>query len=141
MTVFATLTSTPANAPHSRQKHSATDFIPGFEMRSVLLVAALALVTAATHAQTSPSSGANPASPPSQISPQVPGGNAGSIPPNKPNSKDIDAAFDKADANHDGRLDRKEAEKFPPVAQRFDLLDANRDGFVSRDELAKVAGS
>ena len=139
MTVFATLTTTPANDQNSRQKHSGNHFIPGFELRSVLLVAALALSVAAAHAQTSAPSAASPSTPPSQVSPapQSPG----SIPPNKPNSKDIDAAFDKADANHDGRLDRKEAEKFPPVAQRFDVLDANHDGFVSRDELAKVAGS
>lgn len=141
MTVFATLTTTTAIDHQQLQKHSEDHSIPAFKMRSVLMVAALALSAAAAHAQTSATSAANPASPPSQMSPQAPGCNAGSIPPNKPSSKDIDAAFDKADANHDGRLDRKEAEKFPPVAQRFDMLDANHDGFVSRDELAKVAGS
>ena len=105
----------------------------GFEMRIVLRVAAPAL-SASAHAQTAhaPTSACKPASP---------DGNAGSIPPNKPSSKDIAAAFGKADANHDGRLDSKEVEKFPPVVQRFDVLDAHHDGFVSRDELATVSGS
>jgi len=57
-----------------------------------------------------------------------------------PNRKDIDATFNKADANGDGRLDRQEAAQFAPVLQRFDALDADHDGFVTRAELARVAG-
>ncbi len=119
-------------------------FMSSFESRSALLVAALVVAGAsAAHAQTSAPSAASPNSPPSQISPSGPAGAtgaAGSIPSNKVSSKDVDAAFDRADANKDGKLDRKEAESMPAVAQRFDQLDANRDGFVSRDEFSKITG-
>lgn len=128
MTVFTTPSVT-------LKKHS----IPNFEMRSVLLVAALTVsAIGATHAQTAAPSPASPNSPPSQMSPS---GSAGGIAKNKATSKDIDAAFDRADANHDGRLDRKEAENLPAIAQRFDQIDANHDGFVSREEFNKAAGS
>jgi hypothetical protein len=133
MTVFATLSTNPNQ---SFRKHS----MPGFEMRSVLLIGALSVAAIAAHAQTPAAtpSHTSPANPPTQMSPQGPAGNAGRVPANKTSSKDVDAAFDKADANHDGRLNRKEAEDFPAVAQRFEQLDSNHDTFVSRDELAKA---
>ena len=52
----------------------------------------------------------------------------------------IDAAFDRADSNHDGRLDRQEAEHLPAVAQDFEQVDSNHDQFISREELHSVAG-
>ena len=75
------------------------------------------------------------------MSPSVPSGAAGGIPQNKVSSKEVDAAFDRADTNKDGRLDRKEAEKMPAVAKNFDQVDSNHDGFISRDELNRLAGS
>lgn len=123
-------------------------FMSSFETRSALLVAALVVAGAsAAHAQTAAPAAASPGSPPSQMSPAGPAGAsgatgaAGSIPQNKASNKDVDAAFDRADANKDGKLDRKEAEIMPAVAQRFDQLDTNRDGFVSREEFSKITGS
>ncbi|WP_457281838.1 EF-hand domain-containing protein [Polaromonas sp. P5_D5] len=121
-------------------KHS----IPGFELRSVLLVAALAVGAAgAARAQTATPSPASPNSPPAQVAPSSPGtgGAAGAVPQNRVTSKDIEAAFNRADANKDGKLDRQEAEHFPAVAQRFEQIDTNHDTFISLGELIKAASS
>lgn len=110
-----------------RKKH----FIPNFEASSVVLVAALALgalgAVTASHAQT-PAPAASPA-------PAAAGG-AG-----KTSAKDLDAAFARADVNKDGKLDKKEAEMMPAVAERFGQLDADSDGALSREEFNKAAGS
>jgi Ca2+-binding EF-hand superfamily protein len=45
------------------------------------------------------------------------------------------AAFAKADKDHDGTLDRKEAKKMPNVAKNFDAIDTDKDGTVSLDEV------
>lgn len=121
---------------------AAKYFIPNFELHSVLLVAVvvMAMASAAAHAQSPAPAAAERNSPPSQMSPQVSAGNAGAIPANKVTSKDVDAAFDRADTNRDGKLDRREAEHFPAVAQRFDQIDSNKDGYVSREELKNMAG-
>ena len=102
---------------NKRKKH----FIPNFEARSVLLVAAMTFGAAA---------GANAQStaPAMQGTPQA-------------SAKEMDAAFIRADTNKDGKLDKKEAEMMPLIAERFDKLDANADGFISREEFAKAAGS
>lgn len=132
MTMHTTATQHP--------KHS----IPGFELRSVLLVAALAVGAAgAARAQTATPSPASPNSPPAQVAPSSPGtgGAAGAVPQNRVTSKDIEAAFNRADANKDGKLDRQEAEHFPAVAQRFEQIDTNHDTFISLGELIKAASS
>ena len=112
---------------NKRKKH----FIPNFEARSVLLVAAMAFggVAGAQGQTTSPS--------PSTSASAA----AGSIPSNKATPKDVDAAFDRADANKDGKLSRAEAENLPSVAQRFEQIDTDRDTFISREELMKFSGS
>jgi len=56
-------------------------------------------------------------------------------------SKSPDAAFNRADTNGDGRLNREEAEHFPVLSQRFDVIDANRDAFISRAEFNQVMGN
>ena len=128
MTLHTTATQHP--------KHS----IPHFELRSVLLVAALAVgVAGAVRAQTAPPSPASPTSPPSKVAPAATSGNAGAVPQNRATTQDIEAAFNRADANKDGKLDRQEAEHFPAVAQRFEQIDTNRDTFISLAELAKAA--
>ncbi|MCY1163219.1 EF-hand domain-containing protein [Polaromonas sp.] len=128
MTVFAT--------PSSKvKKHS----IPNFEMRSVLFMAALVIGSInVSHAQAAAPSPAGQNPSPTQMSPS---GTPGSIAPNKASSKDVDAAFARSDTNKDGKLDRKEAENLPAVAQRFDQIDANHDGFISREEFNKAAGA
>ncbi len=107
-----------------RKKH----FIPNFEASSVVLVAALALgalgAVTASHAQTTP-----PAASPAPAS-------AG-----KTSAKDLDAAFARADANKDGKLDKKEAEVMPAIFERFGQLDTDSDGAISREEFSKAAGS
>ena len=112
---------------NKRKKH----FIPNFEARSVLLVAAMTFGgIAGAQGQTSspaPATGASAA--------------AGSIPSNSATAKEIDAAFDRADTNKDGKLSRTEAENLPSVAQRFEQIDTDRDTFVSREELMKFSGS
>ena len=96
-------------------------FIPNFEARSVLLVAAMALGSvSAAHAQ--PTVPARPSTP-------------------KTSTKDMDAAFLRADVNKDGKLDKKEAEMMPAIAERFEQLDSNVDSVISRDEFGKAAGS
>jgi EF hand len=57
-----------------------------------------------------------------------------SVTPQRVSSKSIDAAFDRADRDGDGRLSRQEAEHFPALAQRFEQIDLNRDAFISREE-------
>ena len=111
---------------NKRKKH----FIPNFEARSVLLVAAMAFGgIAGAQGQTSspnPATGATAA--------------AGDIPSNSVTARDVDAAFDRADTNKDGKLSRTEAENLPAVAQRFEQIDTDRDTFVSREELMKFSG-
>jgi hypothetical protein len=46
-----------------------------------------------------------------------------------------DAAFKKADKDHDGTLDRKEAKAMKNVAKHFDAIDTDKDGTVSLDEV------
>lgn len=48
--------------------------------------------------------------------------------------RQADAAFERADSNHDGKLSRAEAERLPAISLRFDELDTNKDGFLSREE-------
>ena len=124
---FLTLKVSSMSTINKRKKH----FIPNFEARSVLLVATLAFAgIAGAQGQT--------------ISP-VPGRDApaatGSVPANKATSNDVNAAFDRADADKDGKLSRTEAENLPAVAQRFEQIDSDRDTFVSREELMKFSGS
>jgi len=108
--------------------------LPGFELRSVLLVAALVAGAAgAARAQTAPPAAASPSSPPSQMEPPA------AVPQNRTTTKDVEAAFGRADANKDGKLDRQEAEHLPAVAQRFDQIDTNHDSFISLPELTKAA--
>jgi len=46
----------------------------------------------------------------------------------------LDQRFYAADANHDGGLDRKEANNMPMLSKYFDDVDANKDGKVTRQE-------
>lgn len=46
----------------------------------------------------------------------------------------LDKVFNAADTNHDGGLDRKEAEAMPMLSMYFDEVDTNKDGKVTRQE-------
>lgn len=124
------------------KNHSIPNFVPDFgyfEFGSVVLIAALAMGAAsAARAQNSPPSPASANSPSAQL---MPSATAGTIPANRVTHKDLEAAFNRADTNRDGKLDRQEAEHFPALAQRFELIDTDRDTFISRSEFSSAAGS
>ena len=135
---FNTCFLTQQVLPVIQMKHRKNHFIPNFELRSVVLISALVLGAAiSAHAQSAapmPSDSGNPAK---QMSPPA----DSTATPAKTSVKDIDAAFVRADANKDGKLDKKEAGNMPLIAERFEQLDANADGFLSREEFGKAAGS
>lgn len=125
------------------KNHSIPNFVPNlghfFGFGSVVLVAALAMGAAsAARAQNSPPSPASPSSPSAQM---MPSATAGTIAPNRVTRQDLEAAFNRADTNRDGKLSRQEAEHFPALAQRFELIDTDHDTFISRSEFSSAAGS
>ena len=77
---------------------------PVLAMRVLAMSAAIALASAAAHAQTT-TPAAHAAKPPMQL-----------------------------DANKDGVIDRAEAAKAPKLAGKFDQLDRNKDGKLDADE-------
>jgi Ca2+-binding EF-hand superfamily protein len=61
--------------------------------------------------------------------------NAGrNVPADNSATAHLDKRFYAADINHDGGLDRKEAEAMPMLSTYFDEVDANKDGKVTRQE-------
>ena len=107
-----------------------------FDTRSVLLFTALSLGGgAALQAQTAPG-----AAPKAQGGPSY--GPATSSPtPSAPTATGTSAttAFDRADANADGKLGPDEAATLPAIGNRFQQLDTDRDGSLSRTEFEKGA--
>lgn len=100
-----------------------------FDSRSVMLFAALAMGGAASlHAQT-------PSTAPKTQTSRFSAGAASPAP------TPVSAAFERADTNHDGQLDAKEAQSLPAIGNRFEQLDKNRDGRLSREEFDEGAGS
>lgn len=101
---------------------------PALRTMAACSFAAAALVAAhgAAHAQA--------------VAPQAATAPAAAAPPapRQLTSTEVNAAFDRADENHDARLTRTEAERFPEVARRFEQIDANRDTFISREEFNKA---
>jgi Ca2+-binding EF-hand superfamily protein len=103
-------------------RRSKRTLVANFEASSRIIIAAFALATPLAFAQTA---GAQTAKAPTDM---------------KAMSPEMMAAFERADANKDGKLDRKEAEAMPEIAQRFEMLDTNKDGALSIEEFAKAAG-
>jgi hypothetical protein len=107
-----------------------------FDARSVMLFTALSLGgAAALQAQTAPA-----AAPKTQGGPSY--GPATSSPnPTAPTATGplAAAAFDRADANADGKLSADEAATLPAIGNRFEQLDTDRDGSLSRTEFDKGA--
>lgn len=122
------------------------DFIPNFEMRSILLITTFAVSAATACAQTN-------ARPPALADDPTPvamtaAADRGERPAEgvtqvtgRVSSNNLDAAFKRADTNRDGKLDREEAEHFPMLSQRFEMIDLNRDSFISREEFNRAAGN
>jgi hypothetical protein len=50
----------------------------------------------------------------------------------------VEAAFNRADNNNDGKLSRDEAGHLPAIALKFDDLDTNKDSFLSMEEFGAV---
>jgi EF hand len=50
----------------------------------------------------------------------------------------VEAAFNRADTNGDGKLSREEASQLPAIALKFDDLDKDKDGFLSMEEFSAV---
>ena len=122
------------------------DFIPNFEMRSLLLIATFSLsVAGGAFAQTSARIGLDDPVAVSAAADRSERPTDGVVQASQVNnrvgSRSADAAFDRADTNRDGRLNREEAEHFPVLSQRFDLIDTNRDSFISREEFNQAVGN
>ena len=122
------------------------DFIPNFEMRSLLLIATFSVsVAGGACAQTSARIGVDDPVAVSAAADRSERPTDGSVQTTqvttRAGSRSTDAAFDRADTNGDGRLNREEAEHFPVLSQRFDLIDTNRDSFISREEFNQAVGN
>lgn len=50
----------------------------------------------------------------------------------------VDAAFSKADTNHDGKLSKDEAAKVPAIAAKFDQLDKDKKGYLTPEEFSSA---
>ena len=109
-----------------------------FDTRSVLLFTALSLGGgAALQAQTAPG-----AAPKAQGGASFGPGNSSPTlitPPSRTSS--ATTAFDRADANADGKLSPQEAATLPAIGNRFQQLDTDRDGSLSHTEFDKGAKS
>jgi hypothetical protein len=110
-----------------------------FDTRSVMLFAALSLGGAgALQAQT-----ASPQpTPASKNAPAAKTAPAADVPysygPGTGNpSKAATTAFNRADADKDGKLSEKEAAQLPAIAQRFKQLDTDQSGSLSPTEFEK----
>lgn len=111
-----------------------------FEARSVLLFAALTLgAAAALHAQTQPVTQAAASFGPASSAPAAP--SKSPVGPAAKPSAATQAAFDKADANHDGKLSPQETTTLPAIGKRFKPLDADKNGFLSPAEFSHGAQS
>jgi len=106
---------------------------------SLLVVAVCAGATTAAFAQ-NVTAGDKPgeaphAAPTDQKEMTNPSSGDQAISPKKSKHDKGDAAFKKADKDHDGTLDQQEAKAMPHVAKNFDAIDADKDGTVSLEEV------
>lgn len=106
--------------------------VSGFEIRSVMLFAAISLGSVAAMAQAQA-----PAAPPPPAAQMGPAAGVQSAPA-PAGTNDVQAAFDRADTNRDGKLSKKEAEALPAVSSNFAQIDADKNGSLSRDEFSKA---
>ena len=118
------------------------NFIPLFDMRSMLLIAAFALCAGtAAQAQGSTSPSGKSGGSPSQTSPaQMAPSEAAAGSAKKATAQELEAAFKQTDTDGDGKLSKKEAEAFPELLQLFSEIDTDRDTFVSSKEFKIASG-
>ena len=128
MSLTTTLTTTVKN-----------HFMPKFRVRSALLMPICTLFAISAAQAQSTAAAAYKLDGPS--SPMLQSVVAAPIPPSRGSRDDLDAAFNRADANRDGKLSRQEIEHFPALAAHFDQMDTDGDQFLSRDEFNKAAGN
>ncbi|WP_159911351.1 EF-hand domain-containing protein [Pantoea sp. 18069] len=101
--------------------------IGAFEVRSMVLFASLVFGGAAS-AQTAPQPTARSAAAPASPAPQAP-----------PRQTAEQAAFERADSNHDGQLSAAEAQALPVIASRLRELDTDGNGSLSFEEFQRGA--
>ena len=103
-----------------------------FDTRSVMLIAAMALGGGASlYAQTP--------TPPAQTTGQSPFTTGGTPKAPMGAPSPTNAAFERADTNHDGKLSAQEAKALPAMGNRFKQLDTDHDGALSREEFDEGA--
>jgi hypothetical protein len=104
-----------------------------FDARSVMLFAALSLGgAAALQAQTTaPHPSGSKATAPQADAPYSYGPGTGNP------SRAATTAFQRADADKDGKLSEKEATQLPAISQRFKELDTDHNGSLSPTEFEK----
>ena len=59
----------------------------------------------------------------------------------KPVDDVVNRLMTRLDADHDGRISRKEAETAKRLTTHFDRIDADKDGYLSRAEIAAAIGN
>lgn len=118
--------------------------VTGFEVRSVLLFTALSLGGASAMAQLQAPSQALQTSQAQQApQPAMQSGPATGVQAAPPATgaaagDSVQAAFDRADTNQDGKLSKKEAESLPAVSSNFARIDTDKNGSLSREEFGKA---
>lgn len=115
-------------------------FIPGVDLRRLVVMAALTAGVPSVYAQTStPTQTLTQGSTVSvTAAAERTQGPAEKMIQTRSAGNPLDAAFKRADTNGDGRLSRKEAEHFPMLSQRFDSVDVDGDSFLSREEFDRA---
>ena len=120
-------------SPTSRMLH-------GFDACSLLLFASLTLsgtqaVMAQPRATTSTASPTGPA--PAIATPATPATTSEGPAAAPAQPTDAKAWFARADANADGKVTLREAERFPAVSEHFSQFDSDHNGSLSPEEFAR----
>ncbi|KAF1047950.1 EF-hand domain-containing protein [Xylophilus sp.] len=113
-----------------------------FDARSVALFASLTFTGAVmpAHAQLAPPGTSRNGLAPGGASPALTAASpAVATTTSYAGTQDVESVFRRTDANGDGRLSRKEAERLPAVSEQFDRVDADGDGSISPGELQNAA--